>query len=442
MNESIQGKLRNLLSKIRGQPYIDEKRLNEIIRELQKILLQADVNVKIVFELSNRIRDRVRKEYSESKVPLKDLLIKILYEELVGILGGEKTQLPIQTNGLNTMLFVGLEGSGKTTTVAKLAKILGKQGYGVGVVSLDIYRPAAAEQLKQLIEQIDDKNVTYLDPKEKRDVLKRLLTAITEAKNSGLNVLLIDTAGRHHNEEELLNELSNIRKVVEPTFTILVIDSYMGQKAFDHAKALSDRVRIDGIIVTKMDGSAKAGGALSAAYSSGGKVIYIGTGEKIDDIEEYDPKSYVSRLLGIGDLEGLLKRVDRLLRKSDEHELLKKLSRGKLTLIDVVEQLERVEQMGGLYKILSYLPGFGDKVSREEIEAMENKIKRWKVAIDSMTLEEKLNPTIIKGSRLTRVSRGAGVDEKTVKDLIKQYNLMRKAFRDRKHRRMLKNIFK
>ncbi len=442
MSEAIQERFRALLSKIRGQPYIDERRLNEIIKELQKILLQADVNVKIVFELSNRIRERVKTEYRDAGVPMKDLLIKILYEELVRILGEKREELPLERGRLNTILFVGLEGSGKTTTVAKLARLLAEKGLKIGVVSLDLYRPAAIDQLRQLIDKMDADNVVYLDPAERKSVEKRLRKAMEEARSRGLDTLLIDTAGRHKNEEELLKELDLINRFLRPDYTILVIDSYMGQKAYDHAKALSEKVSIDGIIITKMDGSARAGGALSAAYSSGGKVIYIGTGEKLEDIEEYDPKSYVSRLLGIGDLEGLLKRVERLLRKEDEAELIKRLSRGKLTLLDVVEQLEKVEQMGGLYKLLSYLPGMGGKLSREEIENLERRIKQWRTAIDSMTIEEKLDPSLIKGSRLARISRGSGVEERVIKDLVKQYNLMKKAFRDRRHRRLLKDMFK
>ncbi len=444
MSEQIQERFRKLMDRIRGAPYIDEKELDNLLRELQKILLQSDVNVKVVFDLTNRIRERIKEERRLStRVPLKDLVIKVLYEELVKILGGEQTQLHISRDKKPfNILFIGLEGSGKTTTVAKLAKLLSNKGYRVGVVSLDLYRPAAIDQLRQLIESIDSEKVVFIDPDEYGDVGNRLRKALDTAKYLDIDVLLIDTAGRHKNEESLLEELSEINRLLNPDYTILVIDAYMGQKAYDHSKHLSERVRIDGIIITKMDGTGKGGGAISAAYASGGKVIFLGMGEKLDDLEEYNPKSFVARLLGLGDLEGLLKRVERLARQEDEAELLKRLSKGRITLIDVINQLEQIESMGGLYKVLSYLPGIGDKVKREEIEEMERKLKKWRVAVDSMTLEEKLDPTLIKGSRLTRISRGSGVDERTIKELVKQYNLMRKAFRDRRHRRLLKDVFR
>ncbi len=432
------------MDRIRGAPYIDEKELDNLLRELQKILLQSDVNVRVVFDLTKRIRERIKEERKLStRVPLKDLVIKVLYEELVKILGGEQSRLEISRDKKPfNILFIGLEGSGKTTTVAKLAKLLSNKGYRVGVVSLDLYRPAAIDQLRQLIESIDSENVVFIDPDEYGDVGNRLRKALDTAKTLDIDVLLIDTAGRHKNEESLLEELSEINRLLNPDYTILVIDAYMGQKAYDHSKHLSDRVRIDGIIITKMDGTGKGGGAISAAYASGGKVIFLGMGEKLDDLEEYNPKSFVARLLGLGDLEGLLKRVERLARQEDEAELLKRLSKGRITLIDVINQLEQIESMGGLYKVLSYLPGIGDKVKREEIEEMEKKLKKWRVAVDSMTLEEKLDPTLIKGSRLIRISRGSGVDERTIKELVKQYNLMRKAFRDRRHRRLLKDVFR
>ena len=438
---SLDQKFKALISKIYSKPYIDEKTLNEIIKEIQRILLSADVNVKIVLSLSKRIKEKVLELKLKNDKSIKDIVIKVLYDELVNILGGDEATIKINKKPY-TILFVGLEGSGKTTTVAKLAKMFADEGYRVGVFSLDIHRPAAIEQLFQLIRLADPstKKIIYYNSKY-REIEKRLSDSINSLKEC--DIILIDTAGRHKNEESLIEELGVISKKLNPDFVMLVIDSYMGQKAYDHTVALRNRVRIDGITVTKMDGSAKGGGAISAAVASGASVYYIGTGEKLDDIEKYDPKSFVSRLLGIGDISGFLARAERVLKREKyDLEKLRKLAKGRLTLLDVVEQFENIEKLGGLYKILSYLPGFSSKLSKEDIEKIEEKLKRWRAAIDSMTMDEKLNPEIIKGSRLVRISRGSGVDEKTIKDLIKQYKAMKKMLKDRRHKRFLKEAFK
>ncbi len=439
---TLDKRFKELIDKIKSKSYIDKKSLDEIIRELQRILLSADVNVKVVFELTKRIKERILNEYKDRKdVPLKDLVIRVLYEELVKILGEEKKEIIISKKPF-TILFVGLEGSGKTTTVAKLAKYFAENGYKVGVFSLDVYRPAAIEQLEQLVNKIsvDEGEVKFVNMDDNsfgRKIKKSL------EKLEDCDIILVDTAGRHKNEESLLKELENIYKYLDPDFTILVIDAYMGQKAYEHTLALKERVEIDGIIISKMDGSSKGGGAISASVASGAKILFLGVGEKIDDLEPYDPKSFVSRLLGLGDITGLLTRVERLLKKEVyDREKLRKLAKGKLTLLDVVEQFESIEKMGGLYKLFSYLPGFSNKFRKEDIEKMEITIKKWKVAIDSMTIEEKIDPTIIKGSRITRISRGSGVEERVIKDLIKQYKTMKKLLKDRKHKRMLKEMFK
>lgn len=439
---TLDKRFKELIDKIRSKSYIDKKSLDEVIKELQRILLSADVNVKVVFEISKRIKERVLNEYGQSRgVQLKDLVIKILYEELVKILGGERKDLVI-TKKPFVVLFIGLEGSGKTTSVAKLAKYFAENGLNIGVFSLDIHRPAAIEQLEQLINkiQIDTERIKFVNIKNLslNEKIKTTLNMLGDR-----DVILVDTAGRHKNEETLLKELENIYKHLTPDFTILVIDAYMGQKAYDHTLALKRRVIIDGIIVSKMDGSSKGGGAISASVASGAEILFLGVGEKIDDLEPYDPKSFVSRLLGLGDLASLLTRVERLLKKEvyDEKKL-RELAKGKLTLVDVVTQFENIEKMGGLYKIFSYLPGFSGKFKKEEIEKMEDIIRKWKVAINSMTIEEKINPSIIKGSRITRISRGSGVDERVIKDLIKQYKAMQKLLKDRKHKRMFKEMLK
>ncbi len=442
MIEALDKRFKDLIDKIRSKSYIDKKSLDEIIKELQRILLSADVNVKVVFELTRRIKERILNEYKDRKdVPLKDLVIKVLYEELVKILGEEKKEIVIDKKPF-VILFVGLEGSGKTTTVAKLAKYFAENGYKVGVFSLDVHRPAAIEQLEQLVNKISveegEVRFTNVNSASFGDRIRKSLENLKDS-----DIILVDTAGRHKNEASLLKELEHIYRYLKPDYTILVIDAYIGQKAYDHTLALKERVEIDGIIISKMDGSSKGGGAISASVASGAKILFLGVGEKLDDLEPYDPKSFVARLLGLGDITGLLTRVERLLKKEVyDHEKLRKIARGKLTLLDVVEQFESIEKMGGLYKIFSYLPGFSNKLRKEDIEKLETTLKKWKVAIDSMTIEEKIDPTIIKGSRITRISRGSGVEEKVIKDLIKQYKMMKKLLKDRKHKRMFKEMFR
>jgi len=433
MFEELSSKLKAIVDKIRGKAYIDEKVLNEILRDIQRALLTADVNVKIVFELTSAIKKRFKEERPPSGVSLKDYVIRLIYEEMVKVLGGEKAEIKINKKPFLIML-VGLEGSGKTTTAAKLAKYYADMNYKVGIFTTDVYRPAAREQLKQLVSNIQ--KVEYYE-ENIDDAVKIAKNGVDVLKKRGVDLIIIDTAGRHKKEETLLKEMEEMDKHIQPDLILLVIDATIGQKAYEQAKAFREHTRIGGIVITKLDGTARGGGALSAAAATGAKILFIGIGEKIDDLEEYDPYSFVGRLLGIGDLKTLLEKVNKAIEK-EEMERIRKIAKGRFTLLDMMEQLEQVYKMGGLYKLLSFLPGLGGKISKEEVALMEKKIKMWKVAIDSMTLEEKINPKIIKKSRLVRISRGSGVDERTIREMVKQYEMMKKLMRSRRHKRLLK----
>jgi len=434
MFEELSDRLRAVIDKIRGKPYIDEKVLNEIMRDIQRVLLTADVNVKIVFNLTSNIKRRFKEGKPPEGVSLKDYVIRLIYEELVNILGQEHRGIEISKKPYVIML-VGLEGSGKTTTAAKLAKYFADKNYRVGVLTTDIYRPAAREQLKQLVKNIH--NAKYYENISNKDAIKIASNGIKKLREENMDIIIVDTAGRHKEEKSLLKEMEKLSKAINPDLILLIIDATIGQKAYEQAKAFNEHTEIGGIVITKLDGTARGGGALSAAAATGAKIFFIGVGEKVNDLEEYDPYSFVGRLLGIGDLKSLIERVDKFLKK-EEIERFKKIARGRFTLIDMMEQFEQIYKMGGIYKVLSFIPGFGAKIPKEEIVRMEEKIKKWKAAVNSMTLEEKVDPKIIKRSRLVRISRGSGVDEKTIKEMIKQYENMRRLMRSRKHKRLLK----
>jgi len=433
MLEHLSTKLRAIVEKIKGKPYIDEKILNEIIRDIQRALLMSDINVNIVYELTNNIRNKIKEGGIPPGISLKEYLIKTLYDELVKILGEEKKELKIDKKPYVIML-IGLEGSGKTTSAAKLAKYFGEKGYKIGIYTTDVYRPAAREQLKQLVKSLS--NVEYYNGDEK-DSIKIALNGL-KYFDKKVDIIIVDTAGRHKEERELLKEMKAMESILKPNIIFLVVDGTIGQKAYEQAKAFKEYTKIGGIIVTKLDGTARGGGALSAAAATGASIYFIGTGEKIDDIEYYDPHSFVGRLIGIGDIKGLIEKIKKIIYEKEQIERLKKIAKGRFTLVDMMEQIEQIYKMGGIYKILSYLPGFNINIPKEKLSEMEIKLKKWKAAINSMTLEEKINPKILKRTRLTRVSRGAGVDERTIREMVKQYEMMKKVMKSRKHKRLLK----
>lgn len=402
--------LRKLFRKIRGR-YIDEKELDNILAELQRTLINADVKVDLVLSLAEKIRTRVLREKPPPGVSLDTIVMRILYEELVNFLGEKKYKLNIKPGKRNIIVLVGLQGSGKTTTAAKLARWLQKLGLKVGLICADTYRPAAYEQLRQLAQLI---NVPiYGDPKEK-DPIKIIKKGLKELHN--MDVVIIDTAGRHKEEKGLMKEMQKIVKAVKPDEILLVIDGMIGQRAYDQAKAFKDAVgEIGGIIVTKLDGSAKGGGALSAAVAAGAPIKFIGVGEKIDDFEQYDPPNFVARILGLPDrtlLEKLLQTTPERLLKTKE-----------LTLKDLKDYYENMlNKGGGLLDRLKEM--IGGNISESEIR---KNIGRTLAVLKAMTEDELFDPELLKDpERLERIARGSGVDKTFVRRLLKQYAKLRK----------------
>lgn len=433
--EKLGSSLYESLKKIFGVSVIDESIVKDIVRDLQRALLQADVNVRLVLDLSKRIEERALKEKVPPGIPRKEHVIKVIYEELVRLLGEKPAPLNIKLGKRNILMLVGVQGSGKTTTAAKLARFLQKKGFKTAIICADTYRAGALAQLSQLAAQI---NVpVYGDEKEKNPIkiaiegLKRL---------EGYDVIIIDTAGRHKDEKSLIEEMKALEEAVKPDEIIMVIDGTIGQQAAVQAKAFHEATPLGSIIVAKLDGSARGGGALSAVAATGAPIKFIGVGEKIDDLEVFDPPSFVSRLLGMGDLKSLLERVKEAELRIPEKKAKAILS-GKFTLMDMYEQLEAMRSMGPFSKLLKMIPGLGYEVPDDVVNVAEERLKKWHVIIQSMTPEEREKPQIINASRIRRIARGSGTSEKDVKDLLNQYVLMRQMMKALR-RRGLPILFK
>jgi signal recognition particle subunit SRP54 len=423
--EKLGSSLHDSIRKLVRIPVVDEKAIEEYLKDIQRALLQADVNVNIVLELTERIRRGAKKELP-SGVSRRDHIVRLTYEEIVRILGGEKgTKLELKSGEPNVLMLVGIQGSGKTTTVAKLARDLVKRGMKVGVICTDTYRPGALAQLKQMTENIGVR--TFGEEKEKNavEIAKRGVDNFTEEK---VDVILLDTAGRHKNEDELLSEMKAMAQHVKPDQIILVVDGTIGQQATIQAEKFNATTSIGGIIISKLDSSARGGGALSAVAATEAPILYIGTGEKAEDLESFEPSQFVGRLLGMGDITSLITKV-REAEIPTSKKRLKAVMSGKLTLVDVYEQLESMRRLGPLGKVLSMVPGLGYNIPKDQIENVEIKMKRWRHVIDSMTEEEKRTPKILNSKRIRRIARGSGTKEKDVRELIQQYRMMRKMMR-------------
>ena len=412
--------LAKAIAKIRRAPYVDEKLIREVVRDIQRALLKADVDVKLVLNLSRTLEKRLKEEEPPPGFTRRDLALKIIYEELLKLLGGtEKYKLSLTKKPYIIML-IGIQGSGKTTSAAKLAYYLKKKGYKVGLVCADNFRPGAYEQLRQLGEKI---GVTVIGFPNMGSSIEMAKLGVRSFIEDGYDVIIVDTAGRHKEERGLLIEMKQIAEAVKPDEIMLVLDATMGKTAGTHAKAFHEATPIGSIFLTKLDGSARGGGALAAIHSTGAKIKFIGNGEGIEDIEEFDPHSFINRLLGMGDLRTLIKRFKE--REEASRELVRILTSGKMTLLDFKKQLEATMKLGPLGKIFELLPGFIELP--EDIERLsKDRMKKWLAAMNSMTMEELLNPGIIDKSRMKRIARGAGITVKDVKELLKTYKLLKR----------------
>jgi len=431
--------LKATLRKITGATFVDEKLINELVKDIQRALLQADVNVQLVFSVTKSIKERALGEKPPKGLTMREHVVNIVYDELVKFLGGsqkseisgttgtrvpvgDKTTVELTRKPFKIML-VGLFGNGKTTTCGKLAKYYRKRGLKVALISTDTWRPAAFDQLSQLGKQLE---VPVFGDKALKDPTK--IFRKFEKEFSAFDVIIIDTAGRDALSDELITELDAINTAVKADETLLVMNADIGQAAQKQALAFHDTCHVTGVIITKLDGTAKGGGALTACAITGAPVKFIGVGEKIDDFEEFKPQGFVGRLLGMGDLESLLEKAGEAFDAEDAEAVSKRMLAGEFNLVDLYEQMQAMRKMGPLSKVMGMLPGMGNlNIPKEALEVQEEKLKQWKFIMDSMTRSELEDPEeVLNPSRIERIARGSGQSASEVRALVKQYKQSKK----------------
>jgi signal recognition particle subunit SRP54 len=345
---------------------------------------------------------------------------------------GKETDFDFKPGKQNKLIMLGIQGSGKTTVTAKLAKFLIKQGYTVGVIGADTYRPGALVQLRTMCEKSNVEVYGEPNNKDSPDIVKN---GLKHFEKLPLDVIIIDTAGRHKEEKDLLAEMEQINKVTDPDLAILVIDGTIGQQCFNQAEAFHKTIPVGGIIVTKLDSSAKGGGAIAASAATGAQIMYVGTGERIDDLEKFSPTRFVGRLLGMGDIQAVLDLAKRLENEGDDVRL-KRISSGKMNMDDFFYQLEEVTKVGSLKGFLDNMPGLSGMVKDDQLDQMEGRVSKWRFIIQSMTKTEKADPDILNSSRIKRISRGSGWPEHEVKELLKNYKNSKNMMKASKGRQM------
>jgi len=419
--EKLSDSLKNTLKKITGAAFVDEKLINELVKEIQRALLQGDVNVKLVLELTNKIKERALKEEPPKGVTRKEFLIKIVYDELVNFLGGSGAKILVKGEPFKVML-VGLFGSGKTTSAGKLAAFYKKRGLKIAVVQTDTWRPAAYDQLETLAKKV---GVDFYGIKSEKDAVK--IYRAFEREYKKYDILIIDTAGRDALSKELIEELNMIHSAVKPNENLLVISADIGQAAENQAMKFHETCKITGVFISKLEGTAKGGGALIACAVTGAPVKFIGVGEKIPDIEEFKPEGFVGRLLGMGDLEALLEKAREAITEEEAQDLGRKFLKGEFNLIDLYEQMSALKKMGPIGKVMDMIPGMGQvKLPKEALQVQEKKLEIWRHVMDSMTKDELEDPEIITSTRVERIAKGAGTSTQEVRGLLKQYRESKK----------------
>jgi signal recognition particle subunit SRP54 len=420
MLERLGEVLKKATNRITNAIFLDKDVVDSIIRDLQRALIEADINIHLVKELSDKLK-KIAFDERIKGIDKKEHLIKALHDELLGLLG-EYKQLTLKKE--NRILLLGLYGAGKTTTSAKIGNYFAKRGKKVALVGLDVHRPAASEQLQQLAEK---NNLSYFIDKDEKNAVKIWKELEKEKKLDKFDLIIVDTAGRHTLDDELIKELKSLNKEIAPTETILVMPADIGQAAKQQASQFKEAINISGVIITRMDSTAKGGGALTACAETKAPVYFITTGERINDIEEFNPESFLSRLLGMGDLETLIEKVRSVTDEKKQNQIQKRLEEGKLTLSDIVEQTKSMNSLGGFDKIKSMIPGLSNaKIPEGMMENQQQKIAKWEHILKSMTPEEKENPELIKKqtSRIARIAKGAGVNTSDVRSLLKQYDVL------------------
>ena len=416
LGSSLQDAIKKLVSSGR----IDEKSVNDVVKDIQRALLQSDVNVKMVMTMSKHIKERALKEEVPKGMNPREHVIRIVYQELTNIIG-KGTDIPLKPQKI---MMIGLQGSGKTTTTSKLARYFQKKGLRPAVICADTFRPGAYQQLKTLCGRL---NVAFYGEEGNEDAVGIVKRGLKELEK--YDIKIIDTAGRHALEKDLIKEMEDIHAICDPDYKLLVLDAAIGQQASEQARAFNESIGISGVIITKLDGTAKGGGALSAVSETNSSIAFIGTGETPEDLEKFEPDRFISRLLGMGDIKTLLEKAEESLDKDDLD--MEAMMKGKFTLKDMYKQMEALNKMGPMKQIMQMLPlgGLGAKIPEDAYQVTGDKLVRYRIIMDSMTEDEMLNPRLIGSSRIKRISRGSGNSPENVRELLKYHKMMQNAMK-------------
>ncbi|MDQ2939796.1 MAG: signal recognition particle protein [Actinomycetota bacterium] len=423
MFDQLGDRLQATLSEVRSRGKLSEEDIDRAMREIRLALLEADVNFKVVKAFTSTVKERaLGAEVMESLDPGQQLT-KIVNEELAAVMGGASREIAFASSGPTVILMAGLQGSGKTTACAKLAKHLAEGGKDVALAACDVYRPAAVDQLVTVGEQA---GAHVYQQGTERDPVDIAEWAVGQAKAEDRDALIVDTAGRLHIDDELMDELANIRKRTKPHDVLLVVDAMTGQDAVGVAEAFSGAAEFDGVVMTKLDGDARGGAALSIKAVTGKPILYASTGEKLEDFERFHPDRMAGRILGMGDVLSLIEKAEKEVDADQAMDMQEKLRREQFTLEDFLQQMRQVRRMGPMGNLLGMLPGMGAMKGMKDLDVDEGELDRVEAIILSMTPEERRTPELIKGSRRKRIAAGAGVKVQHVNQLVKQFGNMRK----------------
>ena len=422
--ESLSDKLQSAFKKLKGKGVLTEADISEAMREVKLALLEADVNFKVVKGFVSDVKEKcLGKEVMESLTPAQQI-IKIVNQELVELMGGTGSKLTYSPSGFTTIMMVGLQGTGKTTTCGKLANYLKQNGKKPMLCACDIYRPAAIDQLEVVGKAV---NTPVFVQRDSREPAKLALAAKQEAEKKGFDVLIVDTAGRLQIDEALMEELAEIKKAVKPHEILLVVDALTGQDAVNVAEGFNEKLGVDGIVMTKMDGDARGGAALSAKKVTGKPIKFMGVGEKFDALEPFHPERMASRILGMGDMLSLIEKAEAAFDQEKAEKLEKKLKKNQFTLEDFLDQMGQVKNMGGVGKILEMIPGLTpSQMKGVDLEQSEREFAQMEAIIYSMTKEERQDPSILNASRRKRIAAGCGQPVSKINNLIKRYEETKK----------------
>ena len=441
--EGLSEKLQNTFKKLTGKGILSEKDIDEAMREVRMALLEADVNYKVVKDFVSEVKSKsMGADVLESLTPGQQV-IKIVKDQLVDMMGGVNSKLTYSPKGFTVYMMVGLQGTGKTTTCGKLAAHLLKNGKKPMLCACDVYRPAAIDQLETMGNQVGAPVYSRRDTKNPVEIV---LAAAKEAQIKGYNVLIVDTAGRLQIDEDLMQELINIKKEVRPHEILLVVDAMTGQDAVNVAEGFDSALGIDGIIMTKLDGDTRGGAALSTKKVTGKPIKFVGVGEKADALEAFHPERMASRILGMGDMLSLIEKAEETMDERKAIELEERIKKNAFTLEDFLEQMGQIKRMGGISKILGMLPGMGMKTQDVDLEQGERELREMEAIILSMTGEERNNPSVLNASRRKRISMGSGQPVSKINNLVKRYDETKKMMKQftggKAGRNKMNNLFK